>query len=107
VIFETPEQQKLRADLIAQYGNAAFERALQLSGLQLCITGLGADHLSTKERERLVRQAGIHLAELIDDLMPSAFESAKVVECARRIDAAIEVWMLDEVEQRDGLPPAR
>jgi uncharacterized protein (DUF2384 family) len=47
----------------------------------------------------------IHLAELMDTAVPTA-ESAKIVECAKRIDAAVDLWMLDEREAREGLPPA-
>jgi hypothetical protein len=104
VVIETPEQQELRADLIAQYGELTFARALQLAGLQMCLIGLGADDLAFEERARLVRQAGIHLAELMDTAVPTA-ESAKIVECAKRIDAAVDLWMLDEREAREGLPP--
>jgi hypothetical protein len=104
VVIETPEQRQLRADLIKRFGALTFKRAMQLSGLQMCLIGLGADELTFEERAHLVRQASMHLAELIDTAVPAA-ESAKLVECARRIDTAVELWLLDEKEEREGLPP--
>lgn len=100
----TKEQEQLRADLVARYGEDIVAQANQLSGLQLCLIGLGVDELKFEERARLVRQAGMHLAELLDTVMAPE-HSAKVVECAKRLDAAIETWMNDEIEKRDGLPP--
>ncbi len=101
----TPEQEQLRADLIAQYGETVFKQASELSGLAMCLVGLGADELKPEERARLYRQASLHLAQLLETVMP-AEHSAKVTECAKRMDVALDLWMADEIEKREGLPPA-
>lgn len=98
----TPEQEQLRADLLAEYGEALVQQAIELSGLAMCLAGLAADELTSEERARLYRQASIHLGQLLSTSMPAAV-SAKLTECALRFDAALDLWMLDGIEQREEL----
>lgn len=99
------EQDKLMAQLQAQYGPDIVNQAAQLSGLTTCLQALGIEDLKPQEREFAYRQAGFHIAQLIDSLMKPE-HAAKVIECAKRTDSAIDMWMLDDIEKRDGLPPA-
>jgi hypothetical protein len=100
----TQEQQNLRAQLIARYGEDAFHRAADVSGLRMCLAALCEDAVPGEERERLHRQANLHLEQLLERIMtPGMLE--KVSDCVQRIDAAVDVWSFDEIEQRDGLPP--
>lgn len=101
----TPEQRQLRVDLQAQYGDVVYAQAIELSGLSLCMLGLAADELSVEQRAHLYKQGSLHLAQLLETVM-SAGHSAKVTECAKRMDAALDTWMLDDIEKRDGLPEA-
>lgn len=74
--------------------------------MSLCLVALASDpDLSPEKRRETYDHASVHLAELLSTLM-TAEESAAVSECAKRLDAAIETWMLDDIEARDGLPPA-
>ncbi len=100
----TPEQQKLEAELLAEYGETIFTQARELSGLRLCMVGLAVDELTTEQRQHLFQQASLHLGQLLETVMAPAV-SAKVSECAKRMDAALDTWMLDMIEKRDGLPP--
>lgn len=100
----TQEQEKLQADLLAQYGEVIFKQASEFSGLSLCLVALAADELAPAQREHLYRQASLHLAQLLETLMPAA-HSANVTECAKRMDAALDTWMADDIERREGLPP--
>lgn len=100
----TEEQDKLPAELIKQYGAPTLMQANELSALTLCLQALGTEQLTDEQREFVARQAGLHVAQLMGMLM-SPEQSAKVVECAKRVDSALDTWMLDEIEKRDGLPP--
>lgn len=99
----TPEQQKLQADLIAEYGETVVRQAQELSGLSMCMVALGAEDLKPAERARAYQQASLHLGQLLETMM-SVEMSAKVTQCAKRMDSALDVWMADEIERRDGLP---
>lgn len=99
------EQQKLRAELIERYGMVTFTRALEMSGLRTCLQALATGELSEVERNTAYMMAGMHLAKLQASFITRE-ESATLTECAKRLDAAMECWTLDELEQRDGLPPA-
>jgi hypothetical protein len=101
----TLEQQKLHDDLIAEYGETIVHQARHLSGLTTCMAALGAEELSKEERERAYRRAALHLGELLGTVLQPEV-SAKVTECAERIDTAADLWMADEIEKRDGLPKA-
>lgn len=101
----TGEQEKLRAELIARYGERTFVRALEMSGIRTCLQALATGALSDVERAAAYSMAGMHLAKLHASFM-TAEESASFTECARRIDAAMEAWTLDDIEAREGLPPA-
>lgn len=97
------EQEKLREDLLAEYGEAIVGQAYELSGLSTCIVSLGCDELTVPQRERLRDQSIDHLTKLLCALLkPGVGE--RVFECAKRIDAAIETWAVDAIEQREGLP---
>ena len=98
----TPEQEKLHADLVKQYGLLIVTQARHLSGLTLCLQALALDELSAEERKKSYARAGTHLGQLLETVM-SAEYSAKVTECAGRIDAALDLWTADEIEQREGL----
>lgn len=104
-ITMTDEQKQLPAALIAAYGEKVYAQAVELSGLSLCLVSLGSDVLTEAERARMYRQASLHVAQLLEAVMP-AEHSAKVTECAKRIDSAVDMAALDAIEKRDGLPPA-
>ena len=99
----TQEQATLRAQLIERFGLVAFNRAMEMSGVRNCLQALACDELSKNERAEAYMRAGVHLARLHAMFMTTA-ESAALTECAKRIDAALDTWMLDEIEERDGLP---
>lgn len=99
MIEPTAEQKKLRQDLITQYGEVVFRQAEEFSGLALCLTALAQGDLERDERIGLYRQASLHLGQLLETVMTSD-HSARVSECAKRMDAALDMWMLDEVERR-------
>jgi hypothetical protein len=69
------------------------------------MVALGRDDLNEAERKRMYDQASLHLGQLLETMMSPAL-SEKVTECAKRLDEAIALWAADEVERRDGLPPA-
>lgn len=98
------EQQQLRAALIERYGVVAFNRAMEMSGVRTCLQALATDALSAQERHLAFMRAGMHLSRLHASFM-TAEQSAALSECAKRIDAALDMWVVDEIEQRDGLPP--
>lgn len=100
----TPEQVKLRGELIARYGELTFMRALEMSGLRCCLRALASDELKPHEREVAFHLAGRHLARLQASWMQGEASDA-LTECALRIDAAMDAWTLDDIEARDGLPP--
>lgn len=102
----TQEQLEFNIALRAQYGEAMADRAEQFSWLTLCMLALATDELSDDERCKTYTRASEHLDKLIRSLMPAG-DIARMVECAHRLDAALEQWRLDEIEARDGLPPAR
>jgi len=104
-VNQIEEQQELRAELIAHYGQKTFERALEMSGISCCLQALATDALSEVERKAAYMMAGLHLAKLQASFL-SGEDSAALTECAKRIDAAMEAWTLDELEERDGLPPS-
>ncbi len=99
------EQQKLRGELVARYGERTFTRALEMSGIRTCLQALATGKLSEVERLSAYTMASMHLAKLQASILTGE-EAASMMECARRIDSAMEVWTLDDLEQRDGLPPA-
>ena len=102
---ELQEQAALRAELIERFGERTFLRALEMSGVRNCLQALAIDGLSKEERAEAYTRAGMHLAKLQSSFMTTA-ELAALTECARRIDNAIDMWSFDEIERRDGLPPA-
>lgn len=99
----TAEQAKFRDDLVKRFGQVTVTRAYELSGLSLALTALAQDELSVERRTRLYEMASLHLAELLGTML-TAQESAAVSDCAKRIDSAMDVWMADQIEARDGLP---
>lgn len=98
------EQAKLRAELIERFGEQTFTRALEMSGIRCCLQALATDALSQTERAVAYTQASMHLAKLQASFITPA-ECAALTECAKRLDAAADMWALDEIEARDGLPP--
>ena len=102
---ELEEQAALRAELIGRFGERTFQRALEMSGIRNCLQALAVDGLSKAERQMAYERAGMHFARL-QSMFVSSEESAALTECARRIDNAIDMWSFDEIEVRDGLPPA-
>lgn len=102
----TEEQRKLFSELQMLFGSKSLEQANHLSGLGLCLSALANDEgLTREQRQHVYQKASEHLAQLLEMLL-SPGESARMIECAKRLDAAIETWMLDGIEARDGLPPA-
>jgi hypothetical protein len=100
---QTVEQLRLRDELIAAYGEAVVQQAGHLGGLALCMVAMAHDDLTSEERSAAYETASAHLAGLLDPLMPTG-HAAKVNECAKRMDSAVSLWMLDNIEARDGLP---
>jgi hypothetical protein len=98
----TPEQVQEREALVARYGQAVFDQAVELSGLALCLRSLATDGLSPVQREWLYQQGSLHLAKLLTPLM-SAEHSAKVTECSKRIETITETGVMDEIARRAGL----
>lgn len=98
----TAEQEQHHADLVKKYGQMIVRQARHLSGLTICLQALALDDLEGDERKESYARAGAHLAELLETMM-SAEYSAKVTECASRIDSALELWMADELERKQGL----
>jgi hypothetical protein len=101
----TPEQARVRADLIAKYGERIFTQALEMSGVRCCLQALACAVLTNEERETVYQRAAMHLARLHATFMNTE-ESAIFTECAKRIDSAVDLWTLDDIEAREGLPPA-
>ena len=101
---ELREQTALRAELIRRFGERTFQRALEMSGIRICLQALATDALSEIERKTAYMMAGVHLANLQTSFL-NGEDSAAMTECARRLDAAMDMWSLDEIEARDGLPP--
>lgn len=100
----TQEQDALREELIKRYGEVTFTRALEMSGVRNCLQALACDELTKEERAEAYTRAGMHVARWQATYMTPG-ESAALTECARRIDAALDLWALDDLEQREGLPP--
>lgn len=105
MVSHDAEQSQLRAELIERYGMVTFTRALEMSGIRCCLQALATDVLTKAERQIAYARASMHLAKLQASFMTAA-ESGAITECAKRLDAALDMWTLDELEQRDGLPPA-
>jgi hypothetical protein len=101
----TPEQAALREQLIQRYGELTFTRALEMSGIRCCLQALATDALSPTERVVAYTQASMHLAKLQATFITPQ-ECAAVTECAKRLDSAVDMWALDDVEEREGLPKA-
>jgi len=104
-VNQVEEQQRLRAELVARYGERTFNRALEMSGIRSCLQALATGALSDVERLSAYTMASMHLAKLQASILTGE-EAAAMMECARRIDSAMETWTLDELEAREGLPPA-
>lgn len=102
---KTLEQAALQADLIERFGFVTFTRAWHMSGLRNCLQALALDKLSEMERAEAYAAASMHMAKLHASFITRE-QSEQLTECAKRIDAAIDTWTLDAIEQRDGLPPA-
>lgn len=100
----TPEQDQLRADLIARFGLMTYTRAWEMSCLRNCMQALALDEMSAEERAAAYTMAGMHLARLQTTFI-TAEQSTALTDCAKRIDVAIETWAVDAIEERDGLPP--
>ena len=98
----TPEQRQERDALIAKYGASAFDQALELSGLALCMRALTDSSLNDEQREWLYQQGSVHIAKLLESLMTQA-HAAKVTECSKRIESITELGVLDEDARLRGL----
>jgi hypothetical protein len=48
----------------------------------------------------------MHLAKLQASFITPSQECAALTECAKCLDSAVDMWALDDVEEREGLPPA-
>lgn len=100
----TPEQEEERQAIVTQYGERVSLQAGELSGLRLCLMALSQREMEPDRRAWLYRQASVHLAQLLEQLMPHE-HAAKVTECAQKMEAALEMWIADAHESRDTLPP--
>lgn len=98
------EQESLREELIERFGMVTFTRATEMSGLRYCLQALACDDLSKEERAAAYVMAGAHLAKLHSTYITNE-QSLELTECARRMDAAIDTWLMDDLERREGLPP--
>jgi hypothetical protein len=104
-VVMTSEQAQLREQLIKRYGEQTFTRALEMSGIRCCLQALATDVLSPVERTVAYTQASMHLAKLQASFITPQ-ECAALTECAKCLDSAVDMWALDDVEEREGLPPA-
>jgi hypothetical protein len=105
VIEQPPELQKLQEELIERFGAVTFARAWHMSSLRNCLQALAHDELTSEERKLAHAAAGLHLAQMQATFI-TLEQSGALTECAARIDSAIDMWALDELERRDGLPAA-
>ena len=99
----TQEQDALRAELIERFGERTFTQALEMSGIRNCLQALACDELTKEERAEAYMRGAMHLAKL-QSLFITAEQSASITECAKRIDTALDLWSLDDLERREGLP---
>jgi hypothetical protein len=83
-------EEKLETELCEQYGETAFERGREFSGLVLCLCGLGTDDLAEEERASLYAAASRHLAALMETVL-SPQDSAAMTACAKRIGGFISL----------------
>jgi hypothetical protein len=60
---------------------------------------LGQDALSPKDRAKLYDLASRHLGEFVHTVMSSA-DSVRLADCAKRMQFAWELWLLDQVDKR-------
>jgi hypothetical protein len=97
VVSPVKREEKLEAELCEQYGETAFERGREFSGLVLCLCGLGTDELTEEERAGLYASASRHLAALMETVL-SPQDSAAMTACAKRIDQASEAWAAEDGE---------
>lgn len=97
------ERAALQAQLVAKYGEQLFNRACDFSNLRLLMVALATDEMTPAERKDAFEHATTHLSALIASLM-GRVEMAKLIACAERIDSAVDVWVADDIEARDGLP---
>lgn len=101
----TPEMKKLHGELMERFGAVTFERAWNMSSLRNCLQALAHDELTSEERRLAYTAACMHFAKMQATFITLA-QSDAMTECAARIDSAIDMWALDELERRDGLPRA-
>lgn len=99
------EQIELARRLMAQYGPAIFRAAGELAMLTNSINALASDALSPEERQEARMRANLHVARLFDHFVPRVEDAAKIVECARRMDSAVDQWLIDELTKDQPLPP--
>jgi hypothetical protein len=99
----TLEQLRLREQLVKEYGAPVVEQAWHLGGLAMCMVAMAHDELTSEERASAYQTASGHLSGLLEPLMPPGHAS-KVNECAKRLDSAVSLWMLDDIEARQGFP---
>lgn len=99
---QTAEQAAFRAQLVREYGELTVARGNDLAGITTCLLALGTDELSPAEREEVYHRAAQHLQSLIGGALPAS-EIARITQCAGRIDAAVDVWVADNIEAREGL----
>lgn len=99
----TLEQRRLHEQLVKEYGEPIVLQAWHLGGLAMCMVAMAHDELTSEERASAYQTASGHLSGLLEPLMQNG-HAAKVNECARRLDSAIALWMLDDIEARQGFP---
>lgn len=93
---------QLVAQLVERYGHATYSRALEMSGLKICLQALAVENLSAEERQQAFQRAGMHLSRLHASLFTQE-ESVRITECARVIDGAFDQWAADDVARKAGL----
>lgn len=98
-----PEEQRLRHDLIERFGEREFSIALELAGLRVCLMALAAEGMGDTERRLAHERASAHIAKVLECLVPPGRQNA-LTECTQRIASALEVWTMDDLEERQGLP---
>lgn len=96
------EQAALRDQLVREYGLHAFAVACQLAGVKNALSGiLESDAaLTLEERTEIYEAASLHLALLMQLLMPDPELSKHVAACAARLDSAVDQWTIDDIVEK-------
>lgn len=90
--------------LKAKYGARLYTAGSAFMTLTGGLLALCHDSVPEDERKEVYDQCAQCLKGLIQSLGQPGDEE-KVVEIARQIDTVVDMWCIDNVEKRRGLPP--